>query len=116
MRSDSDFMVKAMSGKGWALWYATEELRSDEKMIQVAFANSNDTVVLRVRLLSGRCIHQIYCVQIDMEELKRDLASLLDLDPEHVVGSSTLLHGTATINSLNQLRIGEVHEVTLVLS
>ena len=109
-------MLQAVSHDGRALQHAAEEMRTDEKMMETALAKSYSTVGLKVMLLSGRSTYQIFSVHDKMDDVKRELASLLNLDCGKVLESSTLLLGAKTITNLKELNIGELHEITLVLS
>ena len=69
-------------------------------------------------LLSGRCCSQIF--DLDCETLGDVLcqcADLLDLDKDQVIGSASLMHGTAVITDLKEdLKAGKMYELTLVMS
>ena len=69
-------------------------------------------------LLSGRCCNQIFDLTDDtLEDVLRECATLLGLDENSVVGTATLMHGTAVVSDLREgLEAGKRHELTLVMS
>ena len=74
--------------------------------------------VAQVTLLSGRCCCQIFDLwYLDVRVVLRECARLLGLDEGKVLESAKLLQGTRAIEDLNEeLEIGKIHEVTLVMA
>ena len=71
--------MAAVSQYGYALQHATEELRGDAGMIEVALANRHwaPLIALRVSLLSGRSCNQIFNMEDHhKEDVFRDCARL----------------------------------------
>ena len=101
---------------GYALYHATDKLRGDREIMEVALANALRGVVLSVMLLSGRCCNQIFHQNTPVEAVLAECGKLLQMDPLRVRRSGTLMSGTAVITDLRSLDAGKVHELTLVLS
>ena len=71
-----------------------------------------------VMLVSGRCCCQMFNLRIaDVTDVLRECARLLGLDEGKVHESAKLLQGTRAIEDLNEeLEVGKIHEVTLVMA
>ena len=119
LRGDREIASKAIADRGWAFEYASEELRSDTDMAEAALADTRTqrAVVLKVTLLSGRSCSQIFSLEFEgVQFVLRKSARLLDMDPNTVERSGTLMIGSVAIKDLKDLEPRKVHEVTLVLS
>ena len=91
LRGDREIVRKAMSQTEFALQYATEKLKGDHEFLEVA-VQSTHLVVVKVRLLSGRCCTLIVPGPVcSSRRVLPECARLLDLDRDHVAATGTLL-------------------------
>ena len=73
---------------------------------------------IEVMLLSGKCCSQLFDLDDEtLEDMLRECATLLNVDENQVLGTATLMHGTAVVSDLREdLEAGKMHELTLVMS
>ena len=118
LKGDREIACRAIAAGGWAFQFASEELRGDRDIAEAALANVQDpAVVLKVTLLSGRSCSQIYYAADDeVQDVLRESANLLDMDPDTLVSNGALMIGSRDLKDLTDLEVGKVHEVTLLLT
>ena len=103
LRGDRAIVMKAVSQSELALRYATEELKGDHELLEIAVQSKRFFLaVVKVTLLSGRSCTVIIPRRDPwsvgpqsnselLERVLRECARLLDLDPDHVAATGTLL-------------------------
>ena len=120
LRGDREVVMTAICQDGVAVLRATKEMRGDEEVMQAALeASPTELVGLRVSLLSGRSCNQVFWHNRHVRSMRfifRRSAELLDLDPDVVDRSGSLMFGESEISQIHELTPGKVHELTLVLS
>ena len=63
LKGDHEIVMRAVSQNGLALQYATKDLKEDEEMLQLALGGPGthgDAVGMKVTLLSGRCCSEVF--------------------------------------------------------
>ena len=113
--------MTAVSENGHALRYASEKLKltGGQEIVEAAVANASPYArVLKVGLLSGRWCIELFDINLHtLEDVLRECATLLDLDPDHAAQGGALLLGTVVVKDLaRDLEAGRLNELTLVLS
>ena len=117
MQGNREIVMQAISHDGLALVLAAAELYNNDEMMQVAVPNlPEEWFGLKVIMLSGKCCTQLVRTSYHIAPVLRESASFLDLDPDHVVRSGTLLRGTREVTTMQEFQPQKLHEVTLVLS
>ena len=102
LRGDREIVMAAVTQNWRALRHATEELRGDNEIMEVALRDS-DALALKVMLLSGRCCTQLFSWQSSkLRTVLRECAALLDLDPDHVVATGTLVQVSRALAAATQ--------------
>ena len=93
--------MRAVSKDGFALRFASQELKGDKEMMQHALRprpGQGDLIGLKVVLLSGRCCDEIFLFHCEgRSRVLRRCAELLDLEPDHVERSGALMRGAVEV-------------------